>query len=111
MWRRRDPIRRRRCCLPSAFLFQFVVGGLSGITFAVVPLDWQMKDSYYLVAHFHFVLFGGTSSRFWRASHYWFPKMSGRMLSERLGKGEFLAHGDRLQHDFLRPAFPRLAWA
>jgi len=72
-----------------AFLLQFVVGGLSGITFAAAPVDWQVTDTYYVVAHFHYVLFGGTAFALFAATYYWFPKMSGRMLSERLGKVHF----------------------
>jgi heme/copper-type cytochrome/quinol oxidase subunit 1 len=72
-----------------AFLIQFTVGGLSGITFAVVPIDWQVTGTYYLVAHFHYVLFGGTFFTVFAAVYYWFPKMSGRMLSEKLGKLNF----------------------
>jgi cytochrome c oxidase subunit 1/cytochrome c oxidase subunit I+III len=72
-----------------AFLIQFTVGGLSGITFAVVPIDWQVTGTYYLVAHFHYVLFGGTFFAVFAAVYYWFPKMSGRMLSEKLGKLNF----------------------
>jgi cytochrome c oxidase subunit I len=72
-----------------AFLLQFVVGGLSGITFAVAPIDWQMTDTYYVVAHFHYVLFGGTAFALFAGIYYWFPKMSGRMLSERLGRAHF----------------------
>jgi len=72
-----------------AFLIQFTIGGLSGITFAVVPIDWQVTGTYYLVAHFHYVLFGGTFFAVFAAVYYWFPKMSGRMLSEKLGKLNF----------------------
>ncbi len=73
----------------TAFLIEFVIGGLSGVTFAVVPIDWQVTDTYYLVAHFHYVLFGGTAFAVMAAVYYWFPKMSGRMLSEPLGKLHF----------------------
>ena len=72
-----------------AFLFEFVIGGLSGITFAAAPIDWQMTDTYYVVAHFHYVLFGGTAFALFAGLYYWFPKMSGRMLSERWGKVHF----------------------
>ena len=72
-----------------AFLIQFTIGGLSGITFAVVPIDWQVTGTYYLVAHFHYVLFGGTFFAVFAGLYYWFPKMTGRMLSERLGRLNF----------------------
>ena len=72
-----------------AFLFQFTIGGLSGITFAVAPLSWQTTDTYYVVAHFHYVLVGGILFAIFAASYYWFPKASGRMLSERLGRWHF----------------------
>jgi cytochrome c oxidase subunit 1/cytochrome c oxidase subunit I+III len=74
-----------------AFLIEFTIGGLSGITFAVVPIDWQMNASYYLVAHFHYVIFGGTYFAMMAGIYYWFPKMTGRILSERLGKWHFWA--------------------
>jgi cytochrome c oxidase subunit I+III len=72
-----------------AFLLQFVVGGLSGITFASAPIDWQMTDTYYVVAHFHYVLFGGTAFGIFAGTYYWFPKMSGRRLDERWGRAHF----------------------
>ncbi|HEY4416157.1 MAG TPA: cytochrome c oxidase subunit I [Verrucomicrobiae bacterium] len=72
-----------------AFLIQFTIGGLSGITFAVVPIDWQVTGTYYLVAHFHYVLFGGTFFAIFAGIYYWFPKITGRRLSERLGKLNF----------------------
>lgn len=72
-----------------AFLFTFTIGGLSGVTFATVPVDWQVTDSYYVVAHMHYVLFGGTLFGVMAGIYYWFPKMSGRLLSERWGVVHF----------------------
>jgi cytochrome c oxidase subunit 1/cytochrome c oxidase subunit I+III len=72
-----------------AFLLQFTVGGLSGITHAEPALDWQTKNSYYLVAHFHYVAVGGIFFALLGGIHYWFPKMTGRLLSERLGVWTF----------------------
>jgi cytochrome c oxidase subunit 1/cytochrome c oxidase subunit I+III len=72
-----------------AFLIQFLCAGLTGISHAVVPLDWQTKNSYFLVAHFHFVAVGAIVFAVLAATQYWFPKMSGRMLSERLGRWTF----------------------
>lgn len=71
------------------FLLMFTIGGLSGVAFAVVPIDWQLTDSYFVVAHFHYVLFGGTAFAVFGGVYYWFPKMSGRMLDERWGKVHF----------------------
>jgi cytochrome c oxidase subunit 1/cytochrome c oxidase subunit I+III len=76
-------------CFAIAFVIQFVIGGLSGITFAVAPMDWQMTDTYYVVAHFHYVLFGGTLFGMLAGLYYWFPKMSGKMLSEKIGRWQF----------------------
>jgi cytochrome c oxidase subunit I len=72
-----------------AFLFTFTIGGLSGVTFAVVPIDWQVTDTYYVVAHMHYVLFGGTLFAVMAGLYYWFPKMSGRLLDERWGAVHF----------------------
>ncbi|MCA9233958.1 MAG: cytochrome c oxidase subunit I [Planctomycetales bacterium] len=72
-----------------AFLIQFVIGGLTGIMFAAVPIDWQFTDTYFVVAHFHYVLIGGVIFAVFAAVYYWFPKMTGRMLDERLGKWQF----------------------
>ena len=72
-----------------AFLVQFLCGGLTGISHAIVPLDWQTKNSYFLVAHFHFVAVGAVFFAILAAIFYWFPKMSGRMLSEKIGKWTF----------------------
>jgi cytochrome c oxidase subunit 1 len=67
----------------------FTVGGLSGIFLAVFPIDWQLTDTYFVVAHLHYVLFGGSVFGIFAGIYYWFPKMSGRMLSEGLGKLSF----------------------
>ena len=72
-----------------AFLVTFVLGGITGIMVAVAPFDQQVHDTYFVVAHFHYVMGGGALLTFLGAAHYWIPKMSGRMLSERLGKWAF----------------------
>ncbi len=72
-----------------AFLIQFVIGGLTGVMFAAVPIDWQMTDTYFVVAHFHYVLVGGIIFAIFAATYYWFPKITGRMLDESLGKWQF----------------------
>jgi cytochrome c oxidase subunit 1/cytochrome c oxidase subunit I+III len=69
-----------------AALVQFLAAGLTGVSLAIAALDWQTKNTYYLVAHFHFVFVGLIVFAILGALHYWFPKMSGRMLSERIGK-------------------------
>ncbi len=72
-----------------AFIAQFTIGGISGVHFATVPIDWQTTDSYYVVAHFHYVLGAGSLIAALGALHYWFPKMTGRLLDERLGRWNF----------------------
>lgn len=71
------------------FIAMFVIGGISGITLASPPVDLQQTDTYYVVAHFHYVLFGGSILGLFAGAFYWFPKMTGRMLNERLGKIQF----------------------
>jgi cytochrome c oxidase subunit 1 len=71
------------------FIAMFVIGGLSGVTHAVVPSDFQQTDTYYIVAHFHYVLFGGAIFGLFGGIYYWWPKVFGRMLSEKLGKVNF----------------------
>jgi len=71
------------------FLSVFVFGGLSGIVNATVPLNNQLQDTYWIVAHFHFVAIGGVLFSMLAANAYWWPKMTGRMLDERLGKWSF----------------------
>ena len=67
----------------------FVIGGLSGVTHAVVPSDYQQTDTYYIVAHFHYVLFGGAIFGLFGGMYFWWPKVFGRMLNERWGKIQF----------------------
>jgi cytochrome c oxidase subunit 1/cytochrome c oxidase subunit I+III len=71
------------------FLVTFTIGGISGVTFAVFPIDWQTTDTYYVVAHFHYVLVGGTLFAVFAGFYYWFPKVTGRMLNHRLGLWHF----------------------
>ncbi|HEV7133177.1 MAG TPA: cytochrome c oxidase subunit I [Gaiellaceae bacterium] len=68
------------------FIALFTMGGLSGIFLAAFPFDWQVTDTYYVVAHLHYVLFGGSIFGIFGGLFYWWPKMFGRMLDERLGK-------------------------
>jgi cytochrome c oxidase subunit I len=81
----------------SAMLFaigtvtMFVIGGLSGVTHTIVPSDYQQTDTYYIVAHFHYVIFGGAVFGLFGGMYYWWPKVFGRVLSERLGKLHFIA--------------------
>jgi cytochrome c oxidase subunit 1 len=72
------------------FLSIFTIGGLSGIYLAAFPIDWQVHDTYFVVAHFHYVLFGGSVFAIMAGLFYWWPKFFGRMLDERLGKITFV---------------------
>jgi cytochrome c oxidase subunit 1 len=71
------------------FIAVFTIGGLSGIFLAAFPVDWQLTDTYYVVAHMHYVLFGGSMFGIFAGLYYWWPKIFGRMLNERLGKAHF----------------------
>ena len=71
------------------FIAMFTIGGLSGVSLAVVPADTQQHDTYFVVAHFHYVLFGGLVFGLFAGFYYWYPKVFGRMLDERLGKVSF----------------------
>jgi cytochrome c oxidase subunit I len=73
----------------AGFLATFVIGGISGVILAIFPVDWQLTDSYFVVAHLHYVLFGGSVFAIFGGLYYWFPKMSGKMLSEGLGRLSF----------------------
>ena len=86
-----------------AFLFQFLIAGLTGVTLAVAPFDWQLGGSYYLVAHFHYVIVGAILVMIFAAFYYWFPKASGKMYHEALGKLHFWLFfiGFHLTFDFM----------
>src|SRR6478672_3180944 len=71
------------------FVAMFIIGGISGVTLGSPPIDAQQTDTYYVVAHIHYVLFGGSIFGMFAGAYYWFPKITGRMLSERLGKWHF----------------------
>jgi cytochrome c oxidase subunit 1/cytochrome c oxidase subunit I+III len=71
------------------FIVFFIVGGLTGIMFAAIPFDQQVTDSYFVVAHFHFVIFGAAVFPILGGLYYWFPKVTGRMYDERWGKASF----------------------
>jgi cytochrome c oxidase subunit 1/cytochrome c oxidase subunit I+III len=73
----------------ASFIILFVIGGVSGFMTASVPADWQITDTYFVVAHLHYVLIGINVFPVIGALYFWFPKMTGRMLSERLGRWNF----------------------
>lgn len=73
----------------AGFLVLFVIGGVTGVMFPAIAFDRQVTDTYFVVAHFHYVLVGGMAFPLFGAFYYWFPKMSGRMLNERLGAWNF----------------------
>ena len=72
-----------------AFLFQFLCAGLTGVMLSVAPFDWQLHDSYFVVAHFHYVLIGGLLFMFFSGFYYWYPKAFGKMPSKKLGMWHF----------------------
>src|ERR1700733_1129768 len=72
-----------------AFVFQFLIAGLTGIMLSVAPWDWQLHNSYFVIAHFHYILVGAIVFNIFAAFYYWYPKVTGRMLDETLGKWHF----------------------
>jgi cytochrome c oxidase subunit I+III len=83
------PVIRTPFLFVVGFIVVFVIGGLSGVMFAVIPFDQQVTDSYFVVAHFHYVLFGGAVFPIFAGVYYWLPKFTGRMFSERAGTASF----------------------
>jgi heme/copper-type cytochrome/quinol oxidase subunit 1 len=71
------------------FIALFIIGGLNGVVTAIIPFDWQLTDTYFVVAHLHYVLVGANVFPVMAALYYWFPKMSGRLLGERMGRWSF----------------------
>jgi cytochrome c oxidase subunit I+III len=83
------PVFQTHFLFAAAFLVIFILGGITGIMVAAVPFDWQVHDTYFVVAHFHYVLIGGVVLPIFAAIYFWFPKITGRRLSEALGKAHF----------------------
>jgi cytochrome c oxidase subunit I+III len=83
------PILKTPMLFAAGFIVLFVIGGLSGPMLASIPFDWQVTDSYFVVAHFHYVLIGGAVFPIFGALHYWYPKMTGHLLDEGLGQWTF----------------------
>jgi cytochrome c oxidase subunit 1/cytochrome c oxidase subunit I+III len=83
------PVIRSPFLYVLGFIVVFVIGGVTGVMFAAIPFDQQVTDSYFVVAHFHYVLFGGAVFPIFAGIHYWFPKLTGRMLDERLAVWSF----------------------
>jgi cytochrome c oxidase subunit I len=76
-------------CFSLAFLFQFLIAGLTGIMLSVAPFNWQLHNSYFVVAHFHYVIVGAILFMMFAGFYYWYPKVTGRLLDERLGRLHF----------------------
>src|SRR5215510_3803346 len=86
-----------------AFLFQFLIAGLTGIMLSASPFDWQLGNSYFVVAHFHYVLIGGLIFTLFAGLYYWYPKVTGRMWNDALGRAHFWLFliGFHLTFDFM----------
>src|SRR5262249_47517938 len=92
----------------TAFLFEFVIAGLTGVMLSVVPWDWQLSDSYFVVAPFPFVLIGGLLFNIFAAIYYWSPKVTGRMFDETLAKLHFWVFVIGFNLTFMTMHFPGL---
>ena len=90
------------------FIGLFLIGGLTGLFLAAVGLDVHVHDTYFVVAHFHYIMVGGTLMAYLGGIHYWWPKITGKMYPEALGEAERAARLHRLQPDVLPAVHPRL---
>jgi cytochrome c oxidase subunit 1 len=90
-----------------AFVILFTIGGFSGLMLAIAPADFQYQDTYFVVAHFHYVLVPGAVFSIMAAAYYWLPKWTGHMYNEKLGKTAFLVVGGRGQRVVFPTAFLR----
>ena len=106
---RKDSLPDCRCCFALAFLFQFLIAGLTGIMLCAAPFDWQLGNSYFVVAHFHYVLVGGILFTLFAAFYYWFPKMTGQDAQRDAGQVALLALRDWLPSDLRLHACSRTA--
>ena len=88
------------------FLFLFTMGGFTGLVLAIMPVDIQLHDTYYVVAHFHYVMVAGSLFAFFGGVYYWIPKWTGTMYDETLGKWHFWLSLDVLQRRVLPAALP-----
>ena len=89
LWRGRKPVWNTALWFAVSFIFLFTIGGVTGVMFALVPFDQTTTDSYFVVAHFHYVLFGGAVFPIFAGLYYWLPKITGKLLDERLGMVHF----------------------
>jgi cytochrome c oxidase subunit 1/cytochrome c oxidase subunit I+III len=83
------PIMTTAMCFAVGFIAVFVIGGLNGITTAVIPFDWQLTDTYFVVSHLHYVLVGANMFPVFAGFYYWLPKITGRMMNETAGRVSF----------------------